>query len=231
MRDLVWLHKGPSNHRVLDLPVRQQAKHLLRLAHTEGTGETLAVEAHRRRHDTLLRTFSIIDSHVLHLDAGTRRGHDLVREEYALVIGQSGIDHRRRSACLTVREQFKVLAHLPLGCACPVRDRQGDGSDNHEDDEGHNAHDDALDATAAFLRHRGERLARLGHDGRLCGGILRVGRGRRRSQVVRGVREWGHRSLIRVVLFLSRCSLLALVRTDGIPLRRSCSRRKPHQRR
>ena len=91
------------------------------------------------------RVLRIVDSHILNFDAGARRGHDLVREESALVIGQTRINHGSCCARLPFREETEILADLCFGCTCPVRDRQGDGSDNHEDDEGYNADRDALD--------------------------------------------------------------------------------------
>ena len=218
MRDVVCLHIHASDHRILDLPVLQQSEALLRLTDTEGTGEALAVEAHRRRHHAFLRVLRIVHGHVLNLNAGARRGHDLVREETALIVGQARIDHRRRCGGLAVREKIKVLANLRLGRTRPVGDRQGDGCNNPEDNKGYNAHDHALDATAALIRHRRKGHARLRDCDSRSNHILGARSGRRRRGLGRG-RGRGHRTLIRIVVLLRHLSILTVVRADGQALR------------
>ncbi len=135
---------------------------------------------------------------------GARRGHDL-RRRGNRADRWAGPDqiHRRRSAGLSVREKIKVLANLRLGRARPAGDRQGDGCDNPEDNKGYNAHDDALDATAALNRRR-KGHARLRDCDSRSDHILGLERAEA-SGLGRG-RGRGHSTLIRIVVLLRHLS-------------------------
>ena len=108
----------------------------------------------------------IIGSHVLDLDAGTRRVHDLVGKKTSLVVGQPRINHRRRSAGLDVREKIKVLANLHLGRPRTIGDLNRRHTSDHQHDEDTDQHPNQLHTLSTRRRHRRERHSTVARDRR-----------------------------------------------------------------
>lgn len=175
------------------VPVFQHTERRLCGGDGEVVGETLPVELHGGGDRARLCVFVRVRDDILDDDARVGRGHDIVREECALVISQAGVCHCCRRAGLASGQVIQVLAHCCLRCARPVREhdaKRAHSRDNCEDDDGDYA---PLDAAAALRGHgsesdgsarrRGRRhlAGHRSHDGNLLRHVRlrRSGHGRR----------------------------------------------------
>ena len=156
VRDLLAGDVHARDQGVLHLPVLQHAKRGFCGNQAEGVGEALSVELHRRRDGGDLISPVGCGNDVFDDNPRLGRGHDVVRQEAPLLIGQARIDHRSGRARVAGGQIVQVLAHGGLGSARPIREHDAEGSHTTEHCQDDNCDDRPLDAPTALVRHGGE---------------------------------------------------------------------------